>query len=209
MMGSEITRLDWGAPTAGYGGRETKGNAPVPAAEHGPLPPLRGSTRKSGRSVEASEETLAPILRELPSMLVAEWRDDPAGVPYRLMQTMQALAPLDQLDYRVQRSLLADWAWQNQGVRTGILLELSLGVPGSVRSVDAGTLKAFESTIEGAILLRHWGRGTSADRKVAVLLTRLGRIREMLLDRESDDLDRWIEAMTVPELLAVCCILTG
>lgn len=208
-MGSDIVRPDWGAAVPAHGGRETLGSTLVPEIRHEPFPdnsrrPAR-TRRPRGREVVDADDLRA---LGLPSAILESWTRDPAGPAVRLRNAQAAVSIFDELHDDERRELERGWYWLAEGARVAVLEEFGLGSVGSVRRAPQETIDKFKDTIEGDILARHWGQGTArSDRKIAVVLTRLNRIKDNLDPWEADELDAWIDSMSVRQIVAACIAL--
>jgi hypothetical protein len=197
MTGREIVRSDWGPRVDGTGGRLTDGrlDSRSPTIVGG-SPPLRSG----GRSVVAQvidEQFLRSVPAGIPATTIYQWRTSPAGLTVSYNNVLRALQPFDHLDPDEYDQLSNDLRWMPHSIKHAILIELSAGGVGSVRSLPQSTIDRYRATPEGAQFFSHFGGGLNAERRLAIVLNRATRMRGSLDATDRTWFDEWTEAFSV------------
>jgi hypothetical protein len=145
----------------------------------------------------------AGALDELPAYAVEAWEDDPAGPAFRYATLRNSTAILHALTEHELNQLIGWFRWLPEGVQEVVIEDLAMP-PWRARSLPKATLERFANTREGHILAKHWGG--AADRRIAMVLSRLNGIRDKITPSGIGALHRVIRAMSVRQLVA-CCIM--
>jgi hypothetical protein len=147
----------------------------------------------------------AGALEELPAGAVEAWEADPAGVAFRYRTLQNSTAILNDLTEAERNQLIGWFRWLPEGVQEVVIEDLAMP-PWRAKSLPKATLDALANTREGYILAKHWGG--AADRRFAMVLSRLDGIRDKLMPAGVDALHRVINAMSTRQLVACCIMLS-
>ena len=105
-----VQRPDWGAPTTGSAG--------APATSSLPARSQRSATWDHGRQV-IDANTLSGL--GMPSGVIAEWENDPAGARHRLKMVAEAASVVRELGECEANEVIQGFEWLPATVRTAVL----------------------------------------------------------------------------------------
>jgi hypothetical protein len=193
-----VSRPGWGTPSTQRAGVPTGGQSASSSR-------LAQQTWDHGRHVVGADDLRG---LGLPASLIATWESDPAGATHRLKTAANAISVIDELDSYDRMDLVARFEYGTLGenIQSAILEQLGIGLPGFVKPASDKMVERFCETEEGRILQRHWRSRTA--KNLAIALTRIGYIKDQLSGHECEQIDDWIESLSVQQRIAIWIALT-
>ena len=143
----------------------------------------------------------------LPVALVEEWESS-GGFETRLAQAQRgAITVLERLDPGDRAAFTGSFDALPEAVRSAIFSEISLGSTGSVRNASDADMDRFASTPEGGALMGEWG--ARANRNVAIVRDRIGRIIRRLSADDVTAAAAWFDDLPQEDAAAIYRMLVG
>jgi hypothetical protein len=207
-MTAPIERPDWGEGAALVpveDGRSVQLAEPADAF-------ASAEVERRYRAMVASRMTKASLPADeargaLDPALVAEWEAS-GGFTARLAQAQRgAIAILERLNPEDRAAFIGEFDALPEGVRSVLFSEISLGSAGSVRNASEADVARFASAPEGNALMKEWGY--RANRNVAVIRDRIGRILDRMSGEDIEAATTWFDALPPTSAMAIYRMLVA